>query len=276
MECKNCALALKENDDFCNLCGAKVIRNRLTIKNLFKHFTEEFLNYDNRFFQTFLNMFRRPEDVIGSYLNGTRKKYVNAVSYFAIAITAAGLLLVILNKYFPEMMSMSSIAQPGTEEFNQNNLEFSQKYQSLLMMLNLPLYALISRLVFLKNKKYNYTEHLVIFMYLTAQLALVQSFLIIPLGFIEGIDFGLIGIGFMPIMLFYSAYSLKRLYGLDLGGIILKTMLFLFILFILGIFVIAVVAYLMLNHGLFPELIEAQKAARGVSYIVSSAINWTS
>ena len=276
MDCKNCALALKENDDYCNSCGAKVIRNRLTIKNLFEHFTEQFLNYDNKFFQTFLNMFRRPEDVIGSYLNGTRKKYVNAVSYFAIAVTVAGLLLFILNKYFPEMMNVSSIAQPGTEEFNKSNLEFSQEYQSLLMMLNLPLYALMSRLVFLKNKKYNYTEHLVIFMYITAQLALAQSFLIIPLGFIEGIDFGLISVGFIPIMLFYSAYCLKRLYGLDLGGIILKTMLFLLLLFVLGIIAIVIVIYLALNHGMFQELMEAQKAAKGISYIASSAINWTS
>jgi len=276
MECKNCALALKENDDYCNSCGAKVIRNRLTIKNLFEHFTEQFLNYDNKFLQTFLDMFRRPEDVIGSYINGTRKKYVNAVSYFAIAITAAGLLLFVLNKYFPEMMNMSSLAQPGTEEFNKNNLEFTQEYQSLLMMLYLPFYALFSRLVFLKNKKYNYTEHLVIFMYITAQLALAQFFIIIPLAFIDGMDFGLISLGFIPIMLFYSAYCLKRLFGLDLGGIILKTMLFLFILFVLGIIFTVIVTYLMLKHGFFPEVLEAQKAARGISYIASSAINWTS
>lgn len=276
MECKNCQVSLSETDMFCNECGAKVIKNRLTIKNLFEHFTEQFLNYDNKFLQTFLNMFRRPEDVIDSYINGTRKKYVNAVSYFAIAITASGLLFFIMYKYFPEVMNMSSIAQPGTQEFNENNLKFTQEYQSLLMMLYLPFYALLSRLVFLKNKKYNYTEHLVIFMYITAQLALAQSFLVIPLSFIEGIDFGLISIGFIPIMLFYSAYCLKRLFGLDLGGIILKTMLFLLILFVLGIFVTVIFGYLVLKHGWFPELMEAQKAAQGVSYIASSAINWTS
>ena len=76
MECKNCSSQLQENDDYCNSCGAKVIRNRLTLKNLFEHFGEEFLNYDNKFLRTFIRLFRKPEDVIGSYINGTRKKYV--------------------------------------------------------------------------------------------------------------------------------------------------------------------------------------------------------
>jgi hypothetical protein len=255
MECKNCAFALSVDDNFCTNCGAKVIRNRLTIKNLFEHFTEQFLNYDNKFFQTFLNMFRRPEDVIGSYISGTRKKYVNVVSYFAIAITAAGLLLFVLNKYFPEFMNMSSIAQKGTEEFNQKNLEFTQEYQSLLMMLYLPFYALISRLVFLNKKQYNYTEHLVIFMYITAQIALAQFLLIIPLAFIRGIDFGIVSLLLIPLMIVFSAYCLKRLYGLNLGEILLKTMIFLLILFIIAIIAMVVMAFLMFKYEMFPELL---------------------
>ena len=85
MNCKNCDANLNQNSDYCNNCGAKVIRNRLTIKTLFSHFSEQFLNYDNKFLQTFIHLFTKPEDVIGSYINGTRKKYVNVISYFAIA-----------------------------------------------------------------------------------------------------------------------------------------------------------------------------------------------
>ena len=87
MNCKNCNTSLIEGNDFCGFCGAKVIRNRLTIKNLLAHFSEQFLNYDNQFLKTFLHLFTKPEVVIGGYIDGTRKKHVNVISYFAIALT---------------------------------------------------------------------------------------------------------------------------------------------------------------------------------------------
>lgn len=54
MNCKNCKTSLSDESDYCNSCGGKIIRNRLTIRNLFEHFSEEFLNYDNKLFQTFI------------------------------------------------------------------------------------------------------------------------------------------------------------------------------------------------------------------------------
>lgn len=85
MNCKNCNLLLSDKASFCSNCGAKVIRNRLTFKNLIEYFSEQFLNYDNKFLQTFIHLFTKPEVVIESYINGTRKKYVNVISFFAIS-----------------------------------------------------------------------------------------------------------------------------------------------------------------------------------------------
>ena len=68
MNCKNCDTLLKEQDDFCNSCGAKVIRNRLTVRNLFEHFSETFFNYDNKLLRTFTTLFTKPEVVIEGYI----------------------------------------------------------------------------------------------------------------------------------------------------------------------------------------------------------------
>ena len=100
MKCKNCNTLLDEQSDYCNICGARAIRNRLTIKNLFEHFSEQFLNYDNKFLQTFITLFKRPESVIGGYIEGTRKRYVNVITYFSIAIMITGVEYFILNKFF--------------------------------------------------------------------------------------------------------------------------------------------------------------------------------
>ncbi len=40
MLCKNCETPLTTDSDFRKSCGVKVIRNRLTVKNLFENFTE--------------------------------------------------------------------------------------------------------------------------------------------------------------------------------------------------------------------------------------------
>ena len=68
MRCKNCQTKFLIESDFCYNCGAKVIRNRLTLKNLLNDFSEQFLNYDNKFLQTFIQLFKKPEVVIDGYI----------------------------------------------------------------------------------------------------------------------------------------------------------------------------------------------------------------
>jgi len=260
--CKNCKSQIEDSSNFCTECGAKIIRNRLTLKNLFASFSEQFLDYDNKFLQTFINLFTRPEDVIGSYIDGTRKKYVNVVSYFAVAITIAGLQLYIINKFFPGFFDISSLATDDVSaQMNQENLDFQLEYQSLMMMIYAPIYALISRLVFLKNKKFNYTEHLVIFLYVTAQISIVSAFITVMAG-LFGIGLIALTIISLPLQILYSAYCLKRLYQLNLAEIILKTLIFFMILGV--VFIIAVIAMVVIMYlnGNLQEMIEAQRKAK--------------
>ncbi len=262
MNCKNCTISLNSESDYCNKCGAKVIRNRLTIRNLFEHFTETFLNYDNKFLQTFICLFTKPEDVIGSYIDGTRKKYVNVVSYFAVAITLSGLQLFILNNFFPDAMDMSAWTTNGTEEFQSKIMSYAQEYQSLIMMMYVPVYALICKIVFLNRKTYNYTEQLVMFMYIQAQIS-ITSAIIITLLIMMGANFSVLGMLMFPTMIAYSAYCLKRLYQLNLMELILKTLIFFIVFGIIAILFTIGMTAMMYFSGDFEKIIEAQRAAKG-------------
>jgi len=260
MECKNCQASLIPESDYCYSCGGKIIRNRLTLKNLFEHFSETFLNYDNKFLQTFIKLFTKPEEVIGSYINGTRKKYADVISYFAIAITVAGIQLFVLNKFFPESLDFSSITKNGTENMSKNVFDFVKEYQSIAMMINVPVYALISKIVFIKERKfkYNYTEHLVIFMYILAQISLMNSILI-AIGASLGFTIGTLSLIFGPLQIIYSGYCLKRVFELDIKNFILRTVIFILCLIILSIvFSIIFILIVKLNGGL-ENFIEAQK-----------------
>lgn len=260
--CQNCNNTLSEDHDYCGTCGGKVIRNRLTMKNLFADFSLQFLNYDNTFIKTFIALFKRPEDVIGGYINGTRKKYVNAIPYFAIALTLSGIQIFVLNKFFPDTMSLESMSTNGMEKFQQDNFAFMQEYQSILYMLMVPLYAIISKLVFLNYKTFNYTEHVVINMYLSAHFSIVSAILVVSAATL-GINFMTSGLILIALQIVYSAYAFKRLHNMTFKKIILKSLLFLVLMVVvLILFILAFMMVMFLNDDL-QNAYESGKAAAG-------------
>jgi len=275
MDCKNCGSALTSENNFCNTCGAKVIHNRLTVGNLFEDFREKFLDVDNRFLKTFFSLFKKPDDVINGYILGTRKKYVNSLNYIALAITISGLQFFILNKFFPDVMHFPENLSNGNE-FGTSIMNFIFEYYSFMYIILIPVYALMSKIVFKNIKKFNYVEHIVIMAYTQAHLSITL--------FIPGIILASFGFNyfeynyfFMAVMILYTAYCFKKLYALSLKRIILKTFVFFgvgllfYILFII-IFIIVMFTYLYFTGGM-QEFMESQKTS---AYLVSSAINWTS
>ena len=255
MECKNCGLPLRSDYSFCSNCGAKVIRNRLTLKNLWYDFTERYFNIDNTFFKTFGHLFTKPELVIGSYIDGIRKKYVNPISYYAIAITLTGLLFFLLKEFFVNQMSMDWMTPKGTENLNENTFDNTAKYQSIISVISIPLYGLLSKLMFLRNKNFNYTEHIIINLYAFAQYS-IASFPIMIIALILGGNYLAMTYIAIFFQIIYVSYVLKRIFKLTLGKIVLKT--FLFIMFLLLFFIIIgigvaivgiLIGYLSGNHS---------------------------
>lgn len=232
MTCKNCHNSLSDSSDYCNSCGAKVIRNRLTVKNLFASFSEQFLNYDNKFFQTLINLIRKPEDVIGSYVKGTRKKYVNPISFFAITLTISGLYLLIFQKYFPDVMDFSSVyTDENQQKLTEKVTKIMFEYNSFLYFILIPVIALISKIVFY-NKAYNITEHTVIYLYSLSFWSLFSSLinLIFLLVFPEG--YMTLSTIITVSILIYHAYILKRIFKLSISNLIIKTLIFVPLFFI--------------------------------------------
>ena len=279
MKCKNCHTTLSTEAFYCPTCGGKIIRNRLTIKSILQSFSEQFLNYDNKFLQTFINLFKNPEDVIGGYINGTRKKYVNVVSYFAIAIAVSGFFFFVLNKFFPNVLSsMYGITdmKPQQAEINTKISHFTTEYQSMVMFASVPLMAVLSRLTFLKNKKYNFAEHLIINLYAYSQVSLVSSLLLFTSSiFIHSIA-PYIPFAIMVFQFLFYAYVLKKLYDLSLKQIVLKSLLFILIATVIFIPLIIVISGILYFLGFYDGIIEAAKAKKEMGYLAVSVLNWIS
>ena len=264
--CRNCAKHLNPHAKFCDSCGAKIIKNRITTRNLLEDFNDRFLSIDGAFPKTFIALFKKPEDVIGGYINGVRKKYISAFGYFALSLSIAGIYVFIIREYFMDSL-FENIAFP--EKQNQVQLDFIKKitlnmneYQALFSIISIPVLALISRIVFWNYKQFNYLEHMVIYLYAFSHINLTFYILVILTIWSTSLYtfFSFVGmIGYI----FYLCYVLKRLYRLSFYNLILKTSLFALIgiLLILLLFIAVIV---MAKMGMFDELLKSIQTAQEV------------
>ena len=252
MECKNCSTILTTESNYCTACGGRVIRNRLTLKNLFEHISETFFNYDNKLFRTIIYLIKKPEDVIGSYVNGVRKKYVNPISFFGLSLTLTGLSIFFIKKFYLKYLGFSSISNVYSNEVSQNmtqNLTAnSLEYSSLIYSALIPFFAIISFIIFHK-KAYNFTEHIVLYLYSMSLFSLVSVILGQLILLIIPNQYLLFSFAMYVLVFFYHCFLLKRIFELSISELILKSLLFLVLFFILYIGISILVVGILILTG---------------------------
>lgn len=259
--CKNCTLEINETDHFCKACGAKIIKERITLKSLLSNLLIA-LGWDSNFFITLRYLLYQPQKVLKEYINGTRKKYTNPFSFFAI-MTAISLFTfsqfseqfilmstnssiqqteVIVNK-LPDHVDKTSIYEKygykNETEFRQGLIKSQLEYYNLFAFLFLPIYTLISFFVF--RKPYNFGEHLLINTYLQS-ITTFLSLLLFLFSLLLGINMFGTGIIILPL-LFYS-FTYKKLYNFTFGRLLLKILKFIGI-FLLFMIIPVMIGFLM-------------------------------
>lgn len=242
MNCKNCQTELSEQDEYCKSCGGKVIRQRLTLKNLFEHLSETFFNYDNKLLRTLIYLFKRPEEVIATYIGGVRKRYVNPISFFGLSLTISGISVFIIKRFYLEYFDLAAwfasleiFSNPYSQQFLADySTSDTMEYSSLIFSAIVPVFGLLSWIVFY-DKKYNLTEHIVIYLYTMSLISIVT----VLVGQIVLLTTPTFYIPFVfltyPIILLFHCFVLKRLFKLSFSELVLKTFLFLIFFFTLYI-----------------------------------------
>ncbi|WP_299215571.1 DUF3667 domain-containing protein [uncultured Dokdonia sp.] len=288
--CINCNQPLALDQRFCSNCGGKRIYNRITWRNLFEDFVDRFLNIENAFLRTFLALFKKPEAVIGGYLKGMRKKYLPAFSYFAVALTVAGVSAFVIKNWFMEdMIQAQTSFYTGTTAEMQKNftskfLKELVEYQSVVYFAMIPILAIFSRIVFWNYKKYNLVEHFVIYLYGYSHIALITTIITLMTIWNQSL-YKIFSFVSIFILIGYMTFVLKRLFELDAGNTILKLGLFclliglMFLVFFVFVVILSVVA---IKTGtdtdieflkLMKEQAEAQKALKESTQAVKDSIN---
>ncbi len=250
MECKNCKSPLEIHSRYCSHCGNRIISKRLTVKSVLGDFSNQFFNYDNKIFNTFIHLITKPEVVIDKFIEGSRKTYVNVISYLAMSLTLIGFQILILRKFYPETMASSTTSgglDPKLEKKIAEVGEYFFDYIGLITIMFIPITALATYIIF-KNRRHNYAEHIVLNMYITAQYTILMIFISLILMLI-GMDAPATFSIVMVITYIYLGYCFKRIYNLSIFGAIGRTVLsqLLYMIFVSIIFlmlaIIGVIIY---------------------------------
>ena len=105
----------------------------------------------------------------------------------------------------------------------------------------IPFLALISKLVFWNYKKYNLVEHFVIFLYTYSHISIISVALQLLFIWNQTI-LTILGFSGLVFMFAFSIYVLKKLFKLNAGAMLLKTLLFFIVISILSCFIISPLA----------------------------------
>ncbi len=210
MECKNCKHTHTEPFDFCPNCGAKVIRNRLTLKNLSVDIAQRVFDIDNTFARTFRHLFTRPDEVIESYVQGVRRRYLNPIGYFGIAITLSGILLLLMRRFFRDQINYDVFGQGANPEVMNKVMNIMFDMNTLIFIIYIPIFAISGWLTF-NRKSYNLTEYSVFYIYILAQWSIILFPISLGALVLSPENYLIIGIPLLIALVFYSIYAMQRL-----------------------------------------------------------------
>ena len=152
--CVNCGAALRSR--FCPDCGQPAQHGRHTLSSLLmRGALTRLLNVDGGFLHTAWRLTVAPAVVLREYLSGRTAPYTHPVAYLFITFAAFTLLAPLFGGSFG-----------GSNSGNR-----------VMTALLVPLVALASRLFF-QRMRHSYAEHLIIALYLFAQIALFFTLLL--------------------------------------------------------------------------------------------------
>lgn len=241
--CPNCNHKIEEN--FCPNCGQKKY-SRIDRTYVLKEIQYTILHTDKGFLYTVKNILSNPGKTAREFIDGNR---VNHYKPILLAFVLSGISTFISYKILGlhEIITAYYTKQNMGSDFLDDYVSFMASYNSILMLLAIPLFAVTTKLAFI-NCKENYYEHVVINAYLLSLYTLVQIIIFYPIYyFLENngnFIFSLTYISFLtlPLILiwffrqFYKDLSWKSIIGRVMLVLLLTSLGFFMILILAAIF----------------------------------------
>jgi len=196
---------------FCPSCGEIAHPHRLDLKHILHEFIHAFLHADKGIFLLVKQLAQEPGLTALSYVNGSRKKYFNPVSFLLIA---GGLTFFLRHKLAIEVPA-------GSKKMTLYVAEFLHRYSTPIIVLTVPILSLYSWLFFKSTGK-NYAENMVMNLYMMGEYHLFSIVcFVIPAAFFPQAGIALIAVS-MLVMAVYYYFTCRNFFQQKNSVILLK------------------------------------------------------
>ena len=239
MKCKNCGANLRTDFSYCPSCGAKVVLKRITFKGLFADIFERILNLENNFFRTIGHLTLWPEKVISSYIDGTRRKYLNPINYLTLTLALSGVLFYFMKRFALGEMDFDVFGMGVNQEGTAKLMEATMEYVNFIFILYIPVIALAGYLSF-NIRNYNIPEYVVSATYILSHYSILTFPVSLLVMIISPEDYMKFSLYYMVVMIGYILFALIRTHRYSLGMILVRSFLFI-TLFFIGYFAVSLV-----------------------------------
>lgn len=214
--CKNCDRKLVAEYAYCPDCGQNTHLHRLSWHELGHELVHYFTHADKGIFQLVRDLAVQRGKVALQYVNGKRRKFFPPLNFFliiaAISVISASWKAddgpIDVMKTYPRLAKIQDkerLAQiTPIYERSIKVTRFTAKYANVMAMAALPISAFIYFLFYVRGR-YNYVEHLVAGMYMLGFCILVYALVILPIGYLFGLQKMHLAIIFGVFQMVYGA-----------------------------------------------------------------------
>jgi hypothetical protein len=174
--CLNCANPVTEN--FCGSCGQKKYK-RIDKKYIWDELQYTVLHTNKGFLFSVKSILKNPGKTAAEFIDGNRvNHYKPILLVFVLSGVATFLSYRVLN--LKEVMATYFSQQHINSTFMTDVMSFVSSYNSILMLLLVPLFALTTRIAF-RKWGHNYYEHVVMNAYILSFYTLLSILFVYPI-----------------------------------------------------------------------------------------------
>ncbi|SHG06879.1 Protein of unknown function [Flavobacterium micromati] len=255
--CQNCSTLILNN--FCDNCGQKKFK-KIDRKYIWDEIQYTFLHTNKGFLYSIKNIIKNPGKTARAFIDGNR---VNHYKPILLVFVLSGISTFISVKIigFEKIMSAFYAKETLNSGYMNDVITSLKSYNSILMLLFVPVFALTTKLAFRKWGN-NYYEHMVMNAYIVCVYTLFSIMIISPLLYLfkNNMDYftvisslTMLSVPFILIWFFKGFYPDKSLKSIF--GSVLITFTFLSVLFLL-LMVLAVIGGVIYAMVAGPEALE--------------------
>ena len=177
--CKNCNEIIVEN--FCGNCGQKKYK-RIDKKYIWDEIQYTVLHTNKGFLYSIKNILKNPGKTAKDYIDGNR---VNHYKPILLVFVLSGLSTFISYKVLNlnEVMTAFFAQQKVNTKMMSEMMSFISSYNSAIMLVLVPLFALTTKIAF-RKWGHNYYEHIIMNSYILTFYTLMSIILVYPIMYI--------------------------------------------------------------------------------------------